>query len=134
MTKEQKLIDKILETAQIVATGPEAEEYGLDLSEKSIKRLDRMIKVFWGESGPSEEGRDHIIWAFGSYIAAIVDKHFAGSWEESEELGGIAFNSKTSSVRFSPYNWVAKRFDLGDKLAYKYKVIANLMRPDRTTP
>lgn len=131
MPKKQKLIDVILESAQLVATGPDAEKYGLDLSEASIKRLDRMIKDYWGESGPSKEGRDNVIWVFGSYIAAIVDKNFWGSWEESEELGGIAFKAKTGNVRFSPYNWVAKRFDSGDELAYKYKVMKNLMRGDR---
>jgi hypothetical protein len=41
MSKKQKLIDVILESAQLVATGPDAEKYGLDLSKESIKRLGR---------------------------------------------------------------------------------------------
>ena len=131
MPKKQKLIDAILESAQIVASGPDAEKYRLDLSEDSIKRLDRMIKDYWGESGPSEEGRDNIIWVFGSYVAAIVGQHFTGIWGESEALGGIAFKPKSGKVSFSPYNWVAKRFDVGDTLAYKYKTVAKLMAADR---
>ena len=35
MPKQQKLIDVILESAQLVATGPDAEKYSLDLSEES---------------------------------------------------------------------------------------------------
>lgn len=48
MPKKQKLIDVVLESAQLVATGPDAKKYSLDLSEASIKRLDRMIKDCWG--------------------------------------------------------------------------------------
>ena len=131
MPTNKKLWEDIKEAGEIVGEGEKAEEYKLDFSEASLKRLDQMIIDLWGDDGPSKKSYDNLIWVFGSYIALIVDKNFKGVWTKNSNNQEIWFGASKSGVKFSPYNWIAKKFEFGDSLESKYTAIADMIEKDK---
>ena len=74
---------------------------------------------------------NNLIWVFGSYIALIVDKNFKGVWTKNSNNQEIWFGASKSGVKFSPYNWIAKKFEFGDSLESKYTAIADMIEKDK---
>ena len=131
MSEAKDLWESIVKTAEYVSQGKDAEEYGLDFSEESVIGLDDMLEDLWGEEGPSEENWDSMVWAFGSYIAVVISRHFNGDWARNEESGEIVFEAETAGVGLNPFSWVAKKFDTQDSLKSNYDFITNMMKEDR---
>ena len=77
-----------------------------------------MIDSIWGKKeGPSEDKFNFMVWIFGCYVAVTIDNHYVGEWQRNDD-GTIDFISNMGGA--SPYNWLAKRFDLGDLIYPKY--------------
>ena len=131
LSESNELLDSIIETAKFVAGDGGSKDYDLDFSEESIGSLDDMIDDYFGEDGPSKENFDAMVWAYGSYVAAVIDRHFNGDWYKNEDTGEITFEPELSSVGANPFNWVAKKFDLGDTLQSKYISMTNMFKEDR---
>ena len=131
LSESNELLGSIIETAKFVAGDEGSKVYDLDFSEESIGSLDDMIDDYFGEVGPSEENFDSMVWAYGSYVAAVIDRHFNGDWYKNKDTGEITFEPELSSVGANPFNWVAKKFDLGDTLESKYVSITNMFKEDR---
>lgn len=131
MSDEKELLKRILATAKFVANDDGSQDYDLDYSEESIGSLDDMLDDYFGEGGPSEENFNAMVWAYGSYVAAVIEKNFNGHWYENDDTGEVTFEPETSSIGANPYSWVAKKFDLGDNLQEKYLFITNMFKEDR---
>jgi len=128
---DMELLESILKMAEFVAQDKGSENYDLDYSEKSIGRLDDMINDYFGDNGPSEKNFNAMVWAYGSYVAAVIDRNFNGNWYRNEDTGEVRFEPETSPIGAKPFNWVAKKFDLGDSLQEKYVSITNMFKEDR---
>lgn len=133
-TQQPEWADKIPDVAQqIVEVFSDAAPKGkqLDLSADSIKVLDSIIKKLWGEEGPSEENREMMIWGMGCYIAEVLQRNYRGVWRDGGD--GYVFECENASAGVAPWNWVAKRFDLGmsESLASKYKFAQSILSADR---
>ena len=133
MKTENELLNTILQTAEMVRARDEDNEYDLDFSEGSIARLEEMIDDFWGEDGPSKENFDLMVWAFGCYVAAVIETNFNGEWHK-EESGELSFVSDSGEVGLKPFNWIAKKFELQDSLEAKYDFATNMIKADRRGP
>ncbi len=131
MSTNQELWDHIKETAEYIAQMDDAANYDLDFSEESLFSLDDMLEDFYGDEGPSEENWDAMVWAFGSYVAVVINNHFNGEWAKNDETGEIIFEAETAGVGLNPFTWVAKKFDIQDSIKDKYDFIANMMKDDR---
>ena len=131
MSDELQLLERILATAEFFANDHGSQDYNLDFSEESIGSLEDMIEDYFGEDGPSEENFNAMVWIYGSYVAAVIDRNFNGDWYENEDTGEVTFEPEISPIGANPYNWVAKKFDLGDNLQGKYLSITNLFKEDR---
>jgi hypothetical protein len=131
MDTNQELWNSIKETAEYVAKMDDAADYALDFSEESIVSLEDMLEDFYGDEGPSEQNWDAMVWAFGSYLAAVINNNFNGEWVKNEETGEIIFEAETAGVGLNPFTWIAKKFDAQDSIKDKYNFITNMMKEDR---
>jgi hypothetical protein len=65
-----------------------------------------------------------MVWAFGAYVAEVIQRNHEGVWVKSEN--GYDFQcakeGKPTGFVINPWSWVYKRFDEGDMLAPKYKM------------
>jgi hypothetical protein len=124
---------KIESTASYVASKARTDGYWLDFSEQSLEELDRMFSKNWGDAGPSEESRDLLVYAFGSYVAVVINAHYAGAWDRERDDGPVNFTSASGLIGFNPWNWIVKRFDEGDSIYEKYSTITKMVDADRKT-
>lgn len=125
MKLNKKLWQEIEKTAAVLIDDEYGEKFKLDYLEDSIKRLDKMIAKIWGDNSPSEDKLDFMVWGFGCYVATVINKYYLGSWTKNDD-GSIHFMS-TSGFGAAPFNWLAKRFELGDPIYSKYSFSAKLM-------
>jgi len=79
MSDEKELLKRILATAEFVANDDGSQDYDLDYSEESIGSLDDMLDDYFGEGGPSEENFNAMVWAYGSYVAAVIEKNLTAT-------------------------------------------------------
>jgi hypothetical protein len=121
----KKSWQEIEKTAAVFIDEETGKKFKLDYSEASIKRLDKMITHIWGNGSPSEDKLDFMVWIFGCYVAAVINKNYLGSWAKNDD-GSIHFMS-ASGFGAAPFNWLAKRFELGDPIYSKYSFSAKLM-------
>ncbi len=127
--RNDTLAERIHAVAALVVAEDNAREFRLDFTESSVARLDQMIDHLWGEEGPSEENVDTMVWAFGCYLAEVIDRRFDGDWVEDSDEGGC-FRATRSGITLFPWHWVAERFEQGETLAYKYDVLAKMCEGD----
>ena len=128
MKISQKKWSEIVDIGQMVGEGDNAIKYQLDFSIKSVVRLDKMIDDLW--EGEIPNNLDNMIYLFGSYLAIITENYFNGSWSINKQTNEINFESKTSKVKFNPWNWVAKKFELNESLSSKTQVIFKMIKDD----
>lgn len=133
MTLPRDEWQKIEATASYVASKARTDGYWLDFSEQSLEELDKMFSDTWGDAGPSEENLNAMVWAFGSYVAIVINTHYSGVWDRERDDGPINFTSASGLIGFNPWNWVAKRFDEGDSVSEKYSAITKMVDGDRKT-
>ena len=103
----------------------------LDYSEASLKTLDKLILDNWGDSSPTDEHLETMTWAFGCYVAQVLQLNYNGVW--SDEDDGYYFDGLKSGVGVSPWSWISKRFELGaeEAIAKKYQIAKKLLSKDK---
>ena len=122
-----KISTNISEVAGVTAESFGDEHGNFDFTPKSLVLLDDAIEDIWGEDGPSEENFNGIVWAYGCYVADVVQRNYKGKWKKSEN-GGYDYFHEAGMVSFNPWSWVVKRFIDGDLIAPKYSQIAKFLK------
>ena len=101
----------------------------LDFSPASLRALDGLIKNIWGGERPSDKYFDDMVWGYGGYVAEVIQRSHEGFWRKSEHRGYDFECTRDASLTgfgFNPWSWAYKRFDEGDLLAAKYKMITGM--------
>ena len=127
--KIQKLISNAAEKGviKLVADDPTLKKAylrKLDFSPASVKIIDGLIKKFWKGKPPSDQYFDTMVWAFGAYVAEVIQRNHEGSWEK---LDGVYQFLNPAGFTVCPWVWVRKRFEDADELlAAKYDVVMKM--------
>lgn len=67
-----------------------------------------MIDDYFEEDGPSNENFNAMVWIYGLYVAAVIDRNFNRDWYENEDTGEVTFEPEISPIGANPYHWVSK--------------------------
>jgi len=89
----------------------------LDFTPASLKAFDSLIKRIWSGECPSDEHFDLMVWAFGAYVAEVIQRNNEGFWVKEE---GVYQFVNPGGFGVFPWAWVRKRFEEDDLIAPKY--------------
>ena len=100
----------------------------LDFTPASLKALDALIKRIWAGGRPSDANLETMVWAYGAYVGAAIQKKHEGVWKKSKYYYDFKFTRDGVPTGFTvnPWSWTYKRFDEGDLLALKYKALMEM--------
>lgn len=113
------VIDVISTTAKDLASDLAGIGIQLDGSAASLAALDEAIATIWGSSSPPEDLFDGMAWGYGCYVADVIQRHHAGEWQPSDDIGYDFILS--TAVVINPWVWVEKRFQTGESIEAKYR-------------
>jgi hypothetical protein len=131
--KTRKLVSDVVEHGilEVVADDPALRRSylrKLDLTPTSLSALDRLIKRLWGGEPPSEPNFNTMVWAFGAYVAEVIQRNHEGRWRkfDNEYSFECTDDGKPTGFAVYPWAWVKKRFEENDLLALKYRNVMKI--------
>ena len=129
--KTRRLISKLADSLVGVTVADDSKQKWakmLNFSPVSLKAIDTLIKTVWAGERPSDQYFDTMVWAFGGYVAEIIQRNHEGVWRKSKNHYDFEFrrNGDSTGFRVSPWAWAYKRFDEGDLLSSKYTALIKI--------
>ncbi|MCF7954732.1 MAG: hypothetical protein K9M75_02910, partial [Phycisphaerae bacterium] len=120
-TLKRELTDNALEIAKALG-------YKLDYSHKSVKRIEKMLKIIHNEYlKAGDDGLSGIALSFAAYIISVIELNsIKGQWKRDHpQLGTETFPYEWNGATIFPYAWCMKRIVDGkqDNVWSKYKTI-----------
>ena len=95
----------------------------LNFSPASLRAFDSLIKRIWKGEPPSDQHLDLIVWAYGAYVAEVIQRNNEGVWMKDD---GVYQFVNPGGFGVFPWAWVKKRFEEDDLIASKYDTVMRI--------